>query len=72
MTKAFVLLVTIMVPQQPPSSYQMTFKSGALCESARAKVLNDMRRVQQESEGTVAHAVGALPQATAVCAQLEE
>ena len=71
--KAFMLLVTIIVPEQPPSSYQAAFESQATCEVARDKVLKDMERVRQE---TLANAIvrqgTRLPSAMAVCAAIEE
>jgi hypothetical protein len=71
--KAYMLLVTIMVPQQPPSSYQVAFESQATCETARVKVLNDMERVRQETLANSLIGRGTpLPSAMAVCAAIED
>jgi hypothetical protein len=39
--KTFVLLVTWIVSNQPPSSYQTTFNSAEACEAARNAILAD-------------------------------
>ena len=43
-----VLLVTWLIPHQPPTSYQVPFDSGGLCEIARQSVLADARRLIAE------------------------
>jgi hypothetical protein len=48
--KTFVLLVTWLVYNRPPSSYQTTFNSVEACEAARDAVLTDGRRLKAEFE----------------------
>jgi hypothetical protein len=44
----FVLLVTWLVPGQPADSYQVGFTTLERCTSARAALLNDAQRLQEE------------------------
>ena len=46
--KVFLLLVTWLMPEQPPSNYQVAFNSSELCEAARLKVLSEAQRVRQD------------------------
>ena len=39
--KTFLLLVTWLMHDQPPSNYQVTFSSFEACEAARLKVIDD-------------------------------
>jgi hypothetical protein len=46
--KTWLLLVTWIVSDQPPSSYQVTFNSAEACEVARKAVLADGQRFKDE------------------------
>jgi hypothetical protein len=46
--KAFLLMVTWLMHDQPPSNSQVTFSSLEACEAARLKVVNDAQRVRQD------------------------
>lgn len=46
--KTFLLLVTWLVHDQPPSNYQVTFSSSESCEAARLKVIDDAKRIRQD------------------------
>jgi hypothetical protein len=48
--KALLLLVTWLVYDQPPSSYQVSFQSLEMCEAARDAVLMERERLKQEVE----------------------
>jgi hypothetical protein len=63
--KTFVLLVTWIVSDQPPSSYQTNFFSAEACAVARDAVLADGRRLQQEHDQrqiNAAKAIGKPPE----------
>ena len=73
---ATVLLVTWMVFNQPPSSYQVEFSSMQACEAARDYILKDGQLLAAESQrkpaGLAANAIynpGPPPRVTAICAQ---
>lgn len=75
--KAFLLLVTWLMHDQPPSNYQVTFSSPEACEAARLQVINDAQRIRQDKIDQVLRsglpaAVAALegaaaPSVSAVC-----
>ncbi len=46
--KTFLLLVTWLVHNQPPSNYQVPFTSMEVCEAARLQVIKDAERMRQE------------------------
>jgi hypothetical protein len=48
LVKTFLLLVTWLMHDQPPSNYQVAFSSLEACEAARLKVVNDAQRVRQD------------------------
>ena len=72
----FVLMVTWLVFNQPPSTTQTVFTSRANCEAARQQVLNQeagiradiARQVADAARGGGAYNPGPLPQVIAVCA----
>jgi hypothetical protein len=45
--KAFLLLVTWLAPNQPPSHYQVQFSSNETCEAARQQLIRDAERIGQ-------------------------
>jgi hypothetical protein len=49
-----ILLVTWLVNDQPPSSYQTEFNSMAACQRARDKVLAENARLEKQEEGRTA------------------
>lgn len=46
--KTFLLLVTWLAHNQPPSTTQVTFTSVEACETARLQVIKDAERMRQE------------------------
>ena len=46
--KTFLLLVTWLMHDQPPSNYQVAFNSLEACEAGRLKVINDAQRMRQD------------------------
>jgi hypothetical protein len=79
--KPALLLVTWIVSGQPPSSYQAEFNSIDACEKARATVLAENARLQeQQNQKTAAmeawtrvhggvYAPGDAPSVSAVCVE---
>jgi hypothetical protein len=45
--KAFLLLVTWLASNQPPSHYQVQFSSNETCEAARQQLVKDAERIGQ-------------------------
>ena len=45
--KAFLLLVTWLASNQPPSHYQVQFSSNETCEAARQQLIKDAERIGQ-------------------------
>src|SRR6266436_10340244 len=45
--KAFLLLVTWLASNQPPSHYQVQFSSNETCEAARQQLIKDAERIRQ-------------------------
>jgi hypothetical protein len=45
--KAFLLLVTWLAYDQPPSHYQVPFSSNEACEAARLRLIKDAERIRQ-------------------------
>jgi hypothetical protein len=45
--KAFLLLVTWLAYDQPPSHYQVPFNSNETCEAARQQLIKDAERIRQ-------------------------
>jgi hypothetical protein len=45
--KAFLLLVTWLASNQPPSHYQVQFSSSETCEAARQQLIKDAERIGQ-------------------------
>src|SRR5262249_16451177 len=45
--KAFLLLVTWLALNQPPSHYQVQFSSNETCEAARQQLIKDAERIRQ-------------------------
>jgi len=43
--KAFLLLVTWLASNQPPSHYQVQFSSNETCEAARQQLIKDAERI---------------------------
>jgi hypothetical protein len=79
--KPFILMVTWLIPGQPPNSYHVTFFSEEACVAARDAVLADGRRVKTEHDQVQIDAAKATgvdpalflaskqsPDVTAVCA----
>jgi hypothetical protein len=48
--KAYILLVTRLIPGQPPNNYQVMFYSEEACIAARDAVLTEGRRVKAEHD----------------------
>jgi hypothetical protein len=51
--KTFLLMVTWLAVNQPPSNYQVTFSSMEACEAARLKVISDAERMRQDKVNQV-------------------
>lgn len=47
---AFVLAVTWFVVNQPPSNYQMTYTTREACDSAKAQLFAEAKRLADETE----------------------
>jgi hypothetical protein len=45
--KAFLLLVTWLAYDQPPSHYQVPFNSNEACEAAQQQLIKDAERIRQ-------------------------
>jgi hypothetical protein len=45
--EAFLLLVTWLAYDQPPSHYQVPFNSNEACEAARQQLIKDAERIRQ-------------------------
>ena len=45
--KPFLLLVTWLASNQPPSHYQVQFSSNETCEAARQQLIKDAERIGQ-------------------------
>jgi hypothetical protein len=45
---SFLLMVTWLTYNQPPSNYQVPFRSAEACEAARLQVLKDAERMRQD------------------------
>jgi hypothetical protein len=72
--KSFLLMVTWLTYDQPPSNYQVPFSSSEACEAARLQVIKDAERIRQEmlarAKGNAVlqmNAVVNAPSASAVC-----
>lgn len=69
----FVLLVTWLTVNQPPTSYQTTFSDSASCEAARQQLIAEGERLRHESDEYYAkiHALfpGIPPKVVAICAR---
>jgi hypothetical protein len=48
--KPYILLVTWLIPGQPPNNYHVMFYSEEACAAARDAVLADGRRVKSEHD----------------------
>jgi len=48
--KPYILMITWLIPGQPPNSYHVTFFSEEACVAARNAVLADSRRVKEEHD----------------------
>ena len=61
----WVLLVTWLVPQQPPNSYQVQFATAGLCNEAANQVRADAARIEAWAK---ANAPILFPVVSATCA----
>ena len=59
-----ILLVTWLIPGQPPNSYQTSFASIEDCENSRAKIFQDAQRMNAESRSKWTPVVGTTVAAT--------
>jgi hypothetical protein len=68
----FVLLVTWLAYQQPPSSYQTTFSDQASCEASRDQLIAEGKRLLKECQAarvqTVVPCV-TVPKVVALCSK---
>jgi hypothetical protein len=60
--KAFLLLVTWIVHNQPPANYQTAFNSLEACQAARTQVLNDAERMRKEAVARLRGTSGVRPE----------